>query len=107
MGRIVFEKGVQFLIDAMPKILSYYNDSKLVIAGKGGMVDELKSQVDRLGISDKVYFTGYLNAKQVTKMYKCADVSVFPSTYEPFRNSCTRSYACRSTYSSIRYRWIR
>jgi len=31
-----------------------------------------------------VHFTGYLNAKQVSKMYKCADVSVFPSTYEPF-----------------------
>ena len=33
---------------------------------------------------DKIYFTGYLNSKQVQKMYKCADVAVFPSTYEPF-----------------------
>lgn len=31
-----------------------------------------------------MYFTGYLNLNQVTKMYKCADVAVFPSTYEPF-----------------------
>ena len=37
-----------------------------------------------MGIAHKVYFTGYLNAKQVQKMYKCADVAVFPSTYEPF-----------------------
>ena len=84
MGRLVYEKGVQHLISAMPKILQNYNDAKLIVAGKGGMLDELKAQVDGMGLSNKVYFTGYLNAKQVTKMYKCADVSVFPSTYEPF-----------------------
>ena len=84
MGRLVYEKGVQHLISAMPKILEGYHDSKLVIAGRGGMIDELKAQVDSMGLSQKVYFTGYLNAKQVAKMYKCADISVFPSTYEPF-----------------------
>lgn len=84
MGRLVFEKGVQHLISAMPKILANYNDAKLIIAGKGGMIDELKSQVEYLGLGNKVYFTGYLNSKEVCKMYKCADISVFPSTYEPF-----------------------
>ena len=84
MGRLVYEKGVQHLISAMPKILSGYHDAKLIIAGKGGMLDELKAQVNAMGLGNKVYFTGYLNAKQVSKMYKCADVSVFPSTYEPF-----------------------
>lgn len=84
MGRLVYEKGIQHLIDAMPKILSNYNDAKLIVAGKGAMLDELKAKVDYLGLSQKVYFTGYLNSKQVPKMYKCADVSVFPSTYEPF-----------------------
>ena len=84
MGRLVFEKGVQHLISAMPKILNGYHDVKLVIAGRGGMTDELKAQVDAMGLSQKVYFTGYLNARQVSKMYKCADISVFPSTYEPF-----------------------
>ena len=84
MGRLVFEKGVQHLIAAMPKILSGYHDVKLVIAGRGGMTDELKAQAEAMGLSNKVYFTGYLNARQVSKMYKCADISVFPSTYEPF-----------------------
>ncbi|MCI9000227.1 MAG: glycosyltransferase family 4 protein [Clostridia bacterium] len=84
MGRLVYEKGVQHLVSAMPKILAGYHDAKLVIAGKGGMTDELKAQVNAMGISNKVYFTGYMDAKQVCKMYKCADVSVFPSTYEPF-----------------------
>ncbi len=84
MGRLVYEKGVQHLISAMPKILAGYHDAKLIITGKGGMIDELKSQVHSMGIENKVYFTGYMDAKQVCKMYKCADVAVFPSTYEPF-----------------------
>ncbi|MBR3883090.1 MAG: glycosyltransferase family 4 protein [Clostridia bacterium] len=84
MGRLVYEKGIQTLIAAMPKILAHYNDAKLIVAGKGGMIDELKAQVNALGLGNKVYFTGYLGSKDVQKMYKCADVSVFPSTYEPF-----------------------
>ena len=80
----MYEKGVQHLISAMPKILANYHDAKLIIAGKGGMLDELKAQAENMGLANKVYFTGYLNSKQVQKMYKCADVAVFPSTYEPF-----------------------
>ena len=84
VGRLVYEKGIQNLIAAIPKVLNNYHDSKLIIAGKGGMIDELRDEVRRLNIENKVYFTGYLNLTQVTKMYKCADVAVFPSTYEPF-----------------------
>ena len=84
VGRLVYEKGVQHLIAAMPKILSNYHDAKLIIAGRGGMMDELRAEASNLGLNDKIYFTGYLNSKQVQKMYKCADVAVFPSTYEPF-----------------------
>ncbi|MBB1522984.1 MAG: glycosyltransferase family 4 protein [Clostridiales bacterium] len=84
LGRLVFEKGIQHLIYAMPKILSNYNDAKLVIVGKGGMIDELKQITVNLGIQDKVYFTGYMAGDDVQKMYKVSDVAVFPSTYEPF-----------------------
>ena len=84
VGRLVYEKGVQHLIAAMPKILSNYHDAKLIIAGRGGMMDELRAEASNLGLNDKIYFTGYLSSKQVQKMYKCADVAVFPSTYEPF-----------------------
>lgn len=84
IGRLVYEKGIQHLISAMPKIIDGYNDIKLIIGGKGGMYDELQQQVKSLGIENKVYFTGYLSSKDVQKMYKCADVAVFPSTYEPF-----------------------
>ena len=84
VGRLVYEKGIQNLIGAMPKILNNYNDSKLVICGKGGMIDALRQEVHNLGIDNKVYFAGYCDSKKVQKMYKCADVAVFPSTYEPF-----------------------
>ena len=84
MGRLVYEKGVQYLIGAMPKILEHYHDAKLVIAGQGGMINELKQEVYNLGLGNKVCFAGYLNGKDVGKMYKAADISVFPSTYEPF-----------------------
>ena len=77
VGRLVYEKGVQHLIAAMPKILAGYNDSKLVIAGRGGMIDELRQEAYNLG-------WGYVGGKDVARLYKAADVAVFPSTYEPF-----------------------
>ena len=83
MGRMVYEKGVQNLVAAMPKILDNYHDAKLVIVGKGGMIDDLKAQVHSLGIDHKVCFAGFLNSRKVP-IYQCADVAVFPSTYEPF-----------------------
>ena len=84
MGRLVYEKGIQHLISAMPKILEGYHDSKLVICGKGGMEEELRNQVKAMGIENKVCFAGYMRGKEVQKMYKAADIAVFPSTYEPF-----------------------
>ena len=83
MGRMVYEKGIQHLIAAMPKILANYHDAKLVVVGKGGMIDDLKMQADALGISQKVYFAGFLNSRKVP-IYQCSDIAVFPSTYEPF-----------------------
>ena len=83
MGRMVYEKGIQHLIAAMPKILANYHDAKLVVVGKGGMIDDLRMQADALGISQKVYFAGFLNSRKVP-IYQCSDIAVFPSTYEPF-----------------------
>ena len=84
MGRLVYEKGIQHLNAAMPKILNGYHDAKLVICGKGGMEQELRNEVRALGIENKVCFAGYMKGKDVQRMYKAADIAVFPSTYEPF-----------------------
>ena len=83
-GRIVNEKGIQVLLNAAPKIISNDHNVKFVIAGRGPCLDELKGLADYLGISNKVYFTGYLNDVQITKMYKAIDIATFPSLYEPF-----------------------
>lgn len=61
----------------MPKILSNYHDAKLIIAGRGGMMDELRAEASNLGLNDKIYFTGYLNSKQVQKnvqMCRCCSI---------------------------------
>jgi glycogen synthase len=84
VGRLVNEKGAQVLVDAIPKIISYYNDVKFVIAGKGPQMDYLHGKADEMKILDKITFTGYINDEELCKLYKCADIAVFPSLYEPF-----------------------
>lgn len=84
VGRLVQEKGVQVLIDSIPKVTSNYNDVKFVIAGKGPQMEFLRGKVLQMGIENRVYFTGYISDEDLLKIYKCADISVFPSLYEPF-----------------------
>lgn len=84
VGRLVREKGVHVLIDSIPKIASRYNDVKFVVAGKGPEIDYLRSKAANMGVENRVYFTGYISDADLLKLYKCADISVFPSLYEPF-----------------------
>lgn len=84
IGRLVNEKGAHVLLDAMPKVIVNYYDVKLVIAGKGPQMDFLKEKSALLGISHKVYFTGYISDEELGRLYKCVDIAVFPSLYEPF-----------------------
>ena len=84
IGRIVREKGIQVLIQSIPEVLERNPASKFVIAGKGPYLDSLKAQADYLGISNRVYFTGFISDEERNKLYRCADLAVFPSLYEPF-----------------------
>ncbi|MGE4284271.1 MAG: glycosyltransferase family 4 protein [Clostridia bacterium] len=84
VGRLVQEKGVHILIDAIPKIMKNYHDVKVIIAGKGSQLENLRQKVHYMGIGHKVYFTGYVNEEDLRKLYACADIAVFPSVYEPF-----------------------
>lgn len=84
VGRMVREKGVQVLIQAIPEILHYEPQTKFVIAGKGPHLDNLKSQARFLGIENRIYFTGFISDDVRNKLYRVADVAVFPSLYEPF-----------------------
>lgn len=84
VGRHVYEKGIQVLIEAAPDIINSYGEVKLVIAGKGPMTEELKEKTRILGLEDKIIFVGYIDDASKAKLYKAADVAVFPSLYEPF-----------------------
>jgi len=84
VGRLVPEKGVQVLLDAVPKILHYHPRTKFVIAGKGPFEGELRHRAERMGISRHLYFTGYVNDVVRNSLYHYADVAVIPSLYEPF-----------------------
>ena len=84
VGRLVQEKGVSILVEAMPKIIREYTDVKFVIVGKGAQDSYLKDRVNSMGIWNKVYFTGYLGDDDLRLLYRCVDVAVYPSLYEPF-----------------------
>lgn len=90
LGRLVYHKGVNVLIGALPIILSRYSNSKgkkdmkLVIVGEGPMRKQLERDAAYLGVSKQVIFTGYLDDYEVRIVLKAADVVVVPSLYEPF-----------------------
>lgn len=84
VGRLVPEKGVQYLLDAAPKILHYCPEAKFIIAGTGPSEEYLRSKTHMINISSKIYFTGYIDDGIRNGLYKSAQAAVFPSTYEPF-----------------------
>ena len=84
IGRIVREKGLGVLLEALPRILATEPKAKLVIAGKGPYLDELKHRAYQLGVFNRVYFTGFIDDNTRNALFQCADVAVFPSLYEPF-----------------------
>jgi glycogen synthase len=84
VGRLVNEKGAHILIDSIPKIIGQYHDVKFIITGRGPQFDYLRTRATELGVSHKVYLTGYVGEEELCKLYKCADMAVFPSIYEPF-----------------------
>lgn len=84
VGRLVPEKGVQVLLEAVHKVLAHCPDAKFVIAGTGPFQDFLRQKANDLGLGPKVLFAGYINEADRDMLYKIADVAVFPSLYEPF-----------------------
>lgn len=84
VGRIVREKGLGVLLDAFSRVLATEPKAKLVIAGKGPYLDELRHRAYQLGIYNRIYFTGYIDDDTRNALYKSADIAVFPSLYEPF-----------------------
>ena len=83
VGRIVYEKGLQVLIDAWPQIAGQAR-ARLVIAGIGSYLELLQAQVADRGLSDQISFIGFIADEEREQLYRVADVAVLPSLYEPF-----------------------
>lgn len=84
VGRIVFEKGLDLLLDAAVKVLARKEKVKFIIAGKGAYAGHLHDRAKQMGLYHKFYFTGYINDLTRNALFSTADVAVFPSLYEPF-----------------------
>lgn len=95
VGRIVYEKGLQVLLEAWPRVLAALPGARLLIAGTGGYLETLKNRAWELGISDTLLFTGFIPDEDRDKLYHIADVAVFPSLYEPFGIVALEAMAAR------------
>lgn len=84
LGRITFQKGPEYFIEAAAKVLARTEHVRFVMAGSGDMMQRAISQVARLGISDRFHFTGFLKGDDVQKMFALSDVYIMPSVSEPF-----------------------
>lgn len=84
VGRVVQEKGLQVLVEAVPLVLAENPAAKFVIAGTGALLGDLRSRAWELGVGEKVLFTGFIPDDDRDRLYKVASCAVFPSLYEPF-----------------------
>jgi len=95
VGRLVYEKGIHILINAVPKILSKVN-AKFIIVGSGYMKEQLLNIVRSMGLEHKVLFEGFMDEETLVRLQKTADVSVVPSLFEPFGIVALEAMAARS-----------
>ena len=80
IGRFVTVKNHSFLIDIFNEIYKKNNDSILLLAGQGPLVDEMKGKVKGLGLENNVMFLGQID--NVYEVYQAMDLFILPSLYE-------------------------
>jgi glycosyltransferase involved in cell wall biosynthesis len=95
VGRVVYEKGLQVLVRAMPHVLAEQRSAKVVVAGKGPELESLRSLAWRLNVGAKILFTGFISDEDRDRLFKIADCAVFPSLYEPFGIVALEAMAAR------------
>ncbi len=84
LGRITFQKGPEYFIEAAAKVLKRTDGVRFVMAGSGDMMNRCIRMAARLGISDRFHFTGFLRGADVQAMFALSDVYIMPSVSEPF-----------------------
>ncbi|HEX5224186.1 MAG TPA: glycosyltransferase family 4 protein [Solirubrobacteraceae bacterium] len=84
VGRLVYEKGFQLALDALPGVIERVGKVRFLVAGSGTHEAELKAQAKRLGLSGDGTFLGWIGDDVLHSLYRIADLCVVPSIYEPF-----------------------
>lgn len=84
LGRITYQKGPDYFVEAAAKVLQRVSDVRFVMAGSGDLMNHVVRRVAQLGIADRFHFTGFLKGGKVQRMFRLSDVYVMPSVSEPF-----------------------
>lgn len=84
IGRLVYEKGFQLALDALPGVIERVGGVRFLVAGSGTHEGELRAQAQRLGLSEHGVFLGWIGDDALHSLYRIADLCVVPSIYEPF-----------------------
>lgn len=95
LGRIHRIKGIDLLIEAFSNVIEEISDVTLAIVGPDdGYLEELQKQILRLGLAEKIIFTGPIYGWEKLSAYVDADVYVLPSLYESFSNTVLEAWTC-------------
>lgn len=84
VGRLTLQKGPDYFLTTAVKILAHYSKALFVIVGSGDMENQIIHQAATMGISDKVFFPGFIRGEQLNQFFHAADIFVLPSVSEPF-----------------------
>ena len=84
IGRLVYEKGFQIALEAMPRLVERQPGTRFLVAGSGTHEAELKRQAQDLGLLEHGTFLGWIGDDVLHSLYPIADLCVVPSIYEPF-----------------------
>ncbi|WP_354701521.1 glycosyltransferase family 4 protein [Paraconexibacter sp. AEG42_29] len=84
VGRLVYEKGFQVALDALPDVIAKVGNVRFLVAGSGTADSELRAQATRLGLDEHGTFLGWIGDDTLHSLYRIADLTVVPSLYEPF-----------------------
>ena len=84
LGRLVAEKGIHVVLDAVQKTLETVPRAKFIAVGSGPSLEEARWRARQAEWSDRMLFTGFVSDEVRNRLYQVADVAIFPSLYEPF-----------------------
>ncbi len=88
LGRLTYQKGAFYFIEAAKQILAQRRDIQFVIAGEGDLLSSAIEQVATLKLGTHIHFTHFLDRDAVSRIYDLSDVYVMPSVSEPFGIAC-------------------